>query len=78
MTGSKCKPEADDEVRRTLARACRFLADHGIDSAAIVHREDAARLMVEFAKLEKESSDQMRTARKVTQENQDAPRKLGV
>ena len=50
MTGSKCKPHVDDEVRRALARARRFLANNGIDFAAIVHREDAARLMMEFAK----------------------------
>jgi hypothetical protein len=78
MTSSKCKPEAGDEARRALARARRFLADHGIDSAAIIHREDAARFMVEFAKLEKESSEHMKSAQEVMRENQDALRKLGV
>jgi hypothetical protein len=76
MTDSKCKPKADDEVRKALTRARRFLADHGIDSAAIIRREDAARFMVEFAKLEKELSELMRSAREVVQENQDALRKL--
>ena len=78
MTGSKCKPEADDEAQRTLARARRFLADNGIDCAAIIHREDAACFMVEFAKLEKEFSGQMKSARAVMQENQDALQKLGI
>lgn len=73
MTSSKRKPKADDEVRTALARARRFLADHGIDSAAIIHREDAARFMVDFAKLERESSEQMKSAREAMRENQDAP-----
>jgi hypothetical protein len=63
MTGSKLNPKADDEVRRALARARRFLADNGIDSAALIHREGAACLMVEFAKLKKEFSEQMKSAR---------------
>jgi hypothetical protein len=78
MTGSKCKPKADDEVGRSLARARSFLADHGIDSASLIHREKAACLMVEFAKLEKKFSEQMRPARKFMQERHDALRKLGT
>jgi len=70
------KPEADDEGRRALCRARRFLSDHGIDSAALIHREDAARLMVKFAILEKGFSEQMKSVREVMQENQDALRKL--
>jgi stage V sporulation protein SpoVS len=76
MTGSKCNPEADDEVRKAMARARKFLADSGIDCAAIIHREEAARLMVEFANFEKEFSEQMRTARKVMKDRHDALRKL--
>jgi hypothetical protein len=76
MTGSKCNPEADDEVRKAMARARKFLADHGIDCAAPIHREDAARFMVEFAILEKEFSEGMRLVRKVMQDRHDALRKL--
>jgi hypothetical protein len=76
MTDSKCNPEAEDEVRRAMARARKFLADRGIDCAAPIHREDAARFMVEFAILEKDFSEQMRAARKVMQDNYGALRKL--
>jgi stage V sporulation protein SpoVS len=76
MTNSKRKPEADDEVRKAIARARKFLADKGIDCAAPIHREDAARFMVEFAILEKEFSEEMRLARKVMQDRHDALRKL--
>ena len=76
MTGSKCNPEADDEVRKAMARARKFLADRGIDCAAIIHREDAARLMVEFAILEGEFSEEMGLARKVMKDRHDARRKL--
>ena len=76
MTSSKCKPKADDEVRRAMARARKFLADKGIDCAAPIRREDAARFMVEFAIREKEFSEEMGLARKVMQDNRDALRKL--
>jgi hypothetical protein len=76
MTGSKCKPKAADEVRKAMARARKFLADRGIDCAAPIHREDAARFMVEFAILEKEFSEEMRSVRKVMQDRHDALRKL--
>ena len=59
-----------------MARARKFLVDRGIDCAAPIHREDAARFMVEFATLEKEFSEQMRVARKVMKDNHDALRKL--
>ncbi len=65
MTGPKRKPEADDEVRKVMARARKFLAARGVDCAVPIHREDAARFMVEFARLEKEFSEQMKSARKV-------------
>ena len=59
-----------------MARARKFLADRGIDCAAPIHREDAARFMVEFAILEKEFSEGMRLVRKVMQDRHDALRKL--
>ena len=59
-----------------MARARKFLADRGIDCAAPIHREDAARFMVEFAILEKEFSEEMRLARKVMRNRHDALRKL--
>jgi hypothetical protein len=55
-----------------MARARKFLADHGIDCAAPIHREDAARFMVKFAVLEKEFSEEMRLARKVMEDRRDA------
>jgi len=76
MTGSKCKPEADNKVRKAMARARKFLADRGIDCAALIHREDAAHFMVGFALLEKEASEEMRLARKVMKDRHDALRKL--
>jgi hypothetical protein len=76
MPGSKCNPEADDEVRKAMARARKVLDNHGIDCATPIHREDAARFMVEFTTLEKEFSEQMKAARKVMQDNYDALRKL--
>ena len=72
MTDSKSNPEADDEVRSAMTRARKFLADRGIDVASPIHREDAARFMVEFAVLEKELSEQMKSARKVMQDRHDA------
>ena len=59
-----------------MARARKFLADRGIDCAAPIHREDAARFMVEFAIREKEFSEEMRLVRKVMQDRHDALRKL--
>lgn len=76
MTGSKCKAKADDEVRKAMAQARKFLTNNGIDCAAPIHREDAARFMVEFANLEVEFSEQMRAARKVMQDRHGALRKL--
>jgi stage V sporulation protein SpoVS len=76
MTGSKRKSEADGEAEKAMARARKFLADHGIDCVSPIHREDAAGLMVEFAKLEMEFSEQVKTARKVMKDNHDALRQL--
>jgi hypothetical protein len=59
-----------------MARARKFLAERGIDCTAPIHREDAARFMVEFAILEKELSEQMRATRKVIEDNHDALRIL--
>ena len=76
LADSRCNPKADDEVRKAMARARKHLAESGIDCATPIHREDAARFMVEFAMLEKEFSEQMRTARTVIEDNHDAQRPL--
>jgi hypothetical protein len=75
-TGSKRKPEADDEAAKAMTRARKFLADHEIDCALPIRREDAARFMMEFAKREVELSEQMRLARKMMKDSHDALRKL--
>lgn len=72
MTGSKCRQEADDDVRKAMARARKFLVDRGIDCAAPIHREDAARFMVEFAVLETDFSEEMRLARKMMRDRHHA------
>lgn len=59
-----------------MTRARKFLADHEIDCAAPIHRKDAARFMVEFAKLEVELSEQKRLARKMMKDSHDALQKL--
>ena len=59
-----------------MARGRKHLAENGIDCAAQIHCEDAARIMVEFAVLEKELSEQMMAARKVIEDNHDALRTL--
>ena len=76
MAGTKCNPKADDEARKAMARTRKLLAESGTDCAAPIHREDAARFMVKFAVLEKEFSEQTRTARKVIEDNHDALRTL--
>jgi hypothetical protein len=76
MTCSKCNPEADEEVRKAIVRARKSLIDSGIECATPIHREDAARFMVEFSIREEEFSEQMRAARKVMEDNHDALRKL--
>jgi len=55
MTDRKRKVATSDNDHQALVRARRFLEDHGIDSAAIIHREDAAHFLVEFASFERES-----------------------
>jgi hypothetical protein len=70
------KSNADDEVRKVTARARRFLADRGITCAVPIHREDAARFMVEFAILEKEFVEEMGLARKGIKDRHDALRQL--
>jgi hypothetical protein len=74
MTGSKCKPKSGGPWPVRAA----FLPIHGVDSASLIHREDAACLMVEFAKLENEFSEQTRPARKFMRKRHDALRKLGT
>ena len=76
MTNSNRVPEANDEVRKATARARKFLAASGINSTALIHREDAAHFMVGFALLEKEVSEEVRSARKVMKDRHDALRKL--
>ena len=75
MTGSKCNPEADMRSG-SHSPAREFLADRGIDCATPSHREDAARFMAEFAKLERKFSEQIRVARKGMKDRHDALRKL--
>jgi len=72
MADSEFNPKADDEARKVMARARKHIAESGIDCAAPIHRQDAARFMVEFAVLEKELSEQMRAAWKVIEDNHDA------
>jgi hypothetical protein len=55
----KSHSEADNPDQRAVARARRFLDDQGIDVAAILHREDATRMMVRFAAEEQELAQQM-------------------
>ena len=63
VTHSKYKQEADDNVRKPMSRARKFLADRGVDCASPIHREEAAQFMVGFAILEEKLSEQMRAAR---------------
>jgi len=51
MADSEFNPKADDEARKVMARARKHIAESGIDCAAPIHRQDAARFMVEFAVL---------------------------
>ena len=76
MTDRKSKVRAGVSDDEALVRARQFLADHGIDHAAIIHREDAANFMVEFAALEREFSRQMELARQMMENRRDALRKL--
>lgn len=76
MTSSNCKSKADHETRKAMVRARKFLSDRGIDSAAIIRREDAAAFMVGFALFEEAFSEERRAGRKEWEENRDAQRKL--
>jgi hypothetical protein len=65
----KSQPEIDNSDQWALARARRFLDDQGIDAAAIIHGEDATRMMVRFFAQEQEQKRQMHAVRRPTKKD---------